>query len=238
MTLDTPRRARANKKGSQSWIAGRLDFEVNQKARTRAALLAAAVKLVREGRPPSIPDAAVEALVSTATAYRYFTSADDLWEEAALQAFDLDTWADDANSQVEHAAGRMPWSGPSWPPAWWPDTCSATSCPCAVSPRPAWTGGSPVTSGAPRLKGSRSGPAVATRPTGWSSNRSGGPSPTTSSTDWSEPSDSFPDIDAVLALVDGLNLDNEAAMATLVDANRWIIAGAVAEAKARRRRGE
>lgn len=55
----------------------------NQKARTRAALLQAATELEREGRPPSMPDAAERAMVSVATAYRYFSSAEDLWYEAA-----------------------------------------------------------------------------------------------------------------------------------------------------------
>lgn len=55
----------------------------NQKARTRTALLQAAAELVRKGRPPSIPEAADRALVSVATAYRYFSSADDLWWEAS-----------------------------------------------------------------------------------------------------------------------------------------------------------
>src|SRR6516165_3280011 len=55
----------------------------NQKARTRTALLTAASELVREGRPASIPEAADRALVSVATAYRYFSSAEELWWEAS-----------------------------------------------------------------------------------------------------------------------------------------------------------
>jgi AcrR family transcriptional regulator len=55
----------------------------NQKARTRSALLQAATELVREGQPPSIPNAAERAMISVATAYRYFTSAEDLWWEAS-----------------------------------------------------------------------------------------------------------------------------------------------------------
>jgi AcrR family transcriptional regulator len=58
----------------------------NQKARTRAALLQAAEELVREGNPPSMPHAADRALVSVATAYRYFPSAEDLWWEASSEA--------------------------------------------------------------------------------------------------------------------------------------------------------
>jgi AcrR family transcriptional regulator len=44
----------------------------------------AATKLIREGRPPSMPEAAERALVSVATAYRYFRTAEELWEDAAL----------------------------------------------------------------------------------------------------------------------------------------------------------
>lgn len=62
---------------------------VNQKARTRLALLRAATELVREGKPASIPDTAERALVSVATAYRYFPNADDLWAEAAFEAIDF-----------------------------------------------------------------------------------------------------------------------------------------------------
>ena len=54
----------------------------NQKARTRSALLQAATDLFREGRSPSMAEAADRSLVSVATAYRYFSSAEDLWWEA------------------------------------------------------------------------------------------------------------------------------------------------------------
>ena len=65
-----------------STAAGR----ANQKARTRAALLQAATELVRDGRPPSIPEVADRALISVATAYRYFPSAEELWFEASTTA--------------------------------------------------------------------------------------------------------------------------------------------------------
>ena len=45
---------------------------VHQKARTRAALVAAARRLLSEGQLPSIEQAAAEASVSRPTAYRYF----------------------------------------------------------------------------------------------------------------------------------------------------------------------
>src|SRR6476661_6021864 len=89
--------------GETARVAAGDSSRVNQKARTRAALVAAGVKLVREGRPPSIPDAAADALVSVATAYRYFTSAEDLWAEASLEAVELDGWFDDVERQIEAA---------------------------------------------------------------------------------------------------------------------------------------
>src|SRR6185436_662241 len=61
----------------------------NQKTRTRAALLQSATELVREGRPPSMPEAAERALISLATAYRYFRTAEELWEDAALYSSTL-----------------------------------------------------------------------------------------------------------------------------------------------------
>jgi AcrR family transcriptional regulator len=77
---------------------------VNQKARTRSALLQAAAELVKEGRAPSVPEAAERALVSVATAYRYFSSAEDLWWEAANMAIGHLAEADE---RVE-AAGTDP----------------------------------------------------------------------------------------------------------------------------------
>jgi AcrR family transcriptional regulator len=55
---------------------------VNQKNRTRAALVAAAGQIVEAGRVPSIPDAADAAGISRATAYRYFSNQEDLLLEA------------------------------------------------------------------------------------------------------------------------------------------------------------
>src|SRR5271154_171900 len=77
----------------------------NQKARTRAALVRAAGELAREGRPPSIPEAAERALVSVATAYRYFSSPEDLWFEASIETFSQ-TMAE--TKQRVEAAGRDP----------------------------------------------------------------------------------------------------------------------------------
>jgi AcrR family transcriptional regulator len=56
----------------------------NQRARTHRALIDAAYQLMSEGRPPSMPEAAERALVSIATAYRYFRTAEELWADAAV----------------------------------------------------------------------------------------------------------------------------------------------------------
>src|SRR5262249_36234360 len=56
----------------------------NQKSRTRKDLLQAASRLMRQGREPSLEDVAEEALVSRATAYRYFPSVEALLVEASL----------------------------------------------------------------------------------------------------------------------------------------------------------
>lgn len=56
----------------------------NQRRRTRKDLLLAASRLMKQGRAPSLEEVAEEALVSRATAYRYFPSMDALLVEAAL----------------------------------------------------------------------------------------------------------------------------------------------------------
>ena len=57
---------------------------LEQKLRTRAALLHAARELVAAGQTPSIADAADAAKVSRATAYRYFTRQEELLAEVPL----------------------------------------------------------------------------------------------------------------------------------------------------------
>ncbi len=56
----------------------------NQKSRTRKDLLRAASRLMKEGRNPTLEEIAEEALVSRATAYRYFSGVEALLVEAAL----------------------------------------------------------------------------------------------------------------------------------------------------------
>ncbi|MDD3838087.1 MAG: helix-turn-helix domain-containing protein [Phenylobacterium sp.] len=77
---------------------GNTSGRANQRRRTRKDLLEAAARLLREGRTPSLEEVAEAALVSRATAYRYFPSMEALLREAALdvQTPDAETlFADD-----------------------------------------------------------------------------------------------------------------------------------------------
>ena len=56
----------------------------NQKRRTRKDLLQAASRLMKRGQKPDLEQIAEEAMVSRATAYRYFPGVDALLVEAAL----------------------------------------------------------------------------------------------------------------------------------------------------------
>jgi AcrR family transcriptional regulator len=58
------------------------DLRANQRRRTKAAIMEGARKLLSEGKVPSIADAAEEAEVSRATAYRYFPTQGALVQEA------------------------------------------------------------------------------------------------------------------------------------------------------------
>ena len=60
----------------------RMSGRDNQKARTRSAILSAAVELIRSGDEVSMPAVAKAALVSEATAYRYFPDLASLFREA------------------------------------------------------------------------------------------------------------------------------------------------------------
>lgn len=56
----------------------------NQRYRTRKDLIAAAGRLMKDGRKPTLDEVAEAALVSRATAYRYFPNIDALLVEASL----------------------------------------------------------------------------------------------------------------------------------------------------------
>ena len=76
---------------------------VNQKARTRAAILQAARELTRTGGEISMPAVARAALVSEATAYRYFPDLASLLMEA-----DTDAWPDPAQALAPVAGSADP----------------------------------------------------------------------------------------------------------------------------------
>src|SRR5215470_2548535 len=61
----------------------------NQKLRTRRAIIEAAADLVRQNRAPTVAEAAERALVSRATAYRYFPTQQSLLIEVQADAAQL-----------------------------------------------------------------------------------------------------------------------------------------------------
>lgn len=73
---------------------------VNQKRRTRRALVEAAQRLLEQGATPTVVDVADEALVSRATAYRYFPSQEHLLLEVVLERS-----IDEIDRSVQAAAG-------------------------------------------------------------------------------------------------------------------------------------
>src|ERR1051325_4802760 len=60
------------------------DPRANQKARTRTALITAALDLYRQGISPTVAQAAEHARVSRATAYRFFPTREALLVELSL----------------------------------------------------------------------------------------------------------------------------------------------------------
>lgn len=93
----------------------------NQKARTRGALVDAAVTMIRDGRPPSMPEAAERARVSLATAYRYFRTAEELWDDAAMYSATviidsteleaaINAAGDDVEARLEVVIRRLGWA--------------------------------------------------------------------------------------------------------------------------------
>lgn len=69
----------------------------NQRYRTRKDLIAAAARLMKNGKKPTLDEVAEEALVSRATAYRYFPNIEALLAEAPV-----DLAAPDAASLFAH----------------------------------------------------------------------------------------------------------------------------------------
>lgn len=81
---------------------------VNQKRRTRAALVDAAKALLADGITPTVPQAAAAALVSRTTAYRYFPSQEALLTEVAVNTDvdDLEALVAAPHDDAEQAAAR------------------------------------------------------------------------------------------------------------------------------------
>ncbi len=88
--------------GNTSWEE---EGRINQKRRTRAAVLEAARHLLHKGQMPSVAEAADAARVSRATAYRYFPTQEYLLSEAALES---------AKADIDHL---LEMSAPSADPA-------------------------------------------------------------------------------------------------------------------------
>jgi AcrR family transcriptional regulator len=89
---------------------------VNQKARTRRALLEAGLDLMRAGNAPTIAEVADAAKVSVATAYRYFPNPQALWVEANQSVFappppdETFARADTPSARVEAMVRTVGWS--------------------------------------------------------------------------------------------------------------------------------
>jgi AcrR family transcriptional regulator len=75
----------------------------NQKARTRSAIVAAARALIRDGEEVTMPGVARAALVSEATAYRYFADLASLLREAMV-----DVWPSPAEAMQAVAGSSDP----------------------------------------------------------------------------------------------------------------------------------
>jgi len=89
---------------SNEMVVSRQDgSRTNQKRRTRRAIIEAAAELVRENKTPSVAEAAERALVSRATAYRYFPSQQSLLVEVQADATQpsIDTVLDDAGPDID-----------------------------------------------------------------------------------------------------------------------------------------
>ncbi|MFJ3795337.1 TetR family transcriptional regulator [Streptomyces sp. NPDC090088] len=107
--------------GSERSAEGVRDGRRNQKLRTRRALLDAAAELLREGHPVTIADAAETARVSTATAYRYFSSPQELLRETRTLMRAPDLTADlpaDPAGRVDAIVARVADMQLANEPAW------------------------------------------------------------------------------------------------------------------------
>jgi AcrR family transcriptional regulator len=89
--------------------ARRTPERTNQRYRTRKDLIAAAARLMKNGRKPSLEEVAEAALVSRATAYRYFPNIEALLVEATIDIAVPDgaaVFADDPSLDPEERVDR------------------------------------------------------------------------------------------------------------------------------------
>lgn len=203
---------------------------MNQKARTRKALLAAATELIKEGKPPSMPDVAERALVSTATAYRYFPNAQNLWEEASIVLEELLSWSveiadaggDDPVARIEAVVRSLGWRMLE---------AEMTYRILARASLERWfeQAALPEYQRTPVREGRRMGfNAAAVAPLrGRLSDGAVERVINALALAWGP--------EAVIALRDACRLDTDAAKQVMLDASRWIIHGALAELGPRRR---
>jgi AcrR family transcriptional regulator len=90
-------------------MPARAKARTNQFLRTRKDLLTAAARLLKEGRQPTMDEVAETALVSRATAYRYFPTLETLLIEAPLDGAMPEpdqVFAGDASTDAEARADR------------------------------------------------------------------------------------------------------------------------------------
>ena len=79
----------------------------NRELRTRKDLILAAGRMLKSGRRPTMEEVAAEALVSRATAYRYFSSVEVLLAEVPVDALVGDPTAIFASDSSEDAEWRV-----------------------------------------------------------------------------------------------------------------------------------
>lgn len=187
----------------------------------------AAVELLREGRPPSMPEAAERALVSVATAYRYFTSAEELWVEASAEAVQFEPARLEADRLIDAAGDDVPARLEAWIRsvgfAMLEDQAPYRQMARAALERWFAQLEVPVDQRTPVREGrrghytSRVVEPLRDRLSGDDVDRLVAALGVVVGTD------------GMLALTDGVGLDDERARAVWLDAARWMLAGALAE---------
>jgi AcrR family transcriptional regulator len=88
-------------------VSANHDPRANQRERTRAAIMEGARGLLREGKIPSIADAAEAAKVSRATAYRYFPTQGALIQEAVNTDLPRTWKSDKRHAELTSFADRV-----------------------------------------------------------------------------------------------------------------------------------